>query len=250
MSRATAEERALARAAIYRLLAVAFAYPTRDALEALNQAREVAGRAAEIMDAPIGEALFEVDQHLSGMNQPDLEATYQRSFTLSYNEDCPLYETAFSARHIFQQTQQQADIAGFYRAFGVDPHAERPDHLALELEFLYLVALKEAWARAGGEADHIAVCRDAQRSFLREHLSRWAPQLTGRIALAGRGTFYEAAARLLRAFLETEERYLRLGEVERFSEEPVLISDEPGEFTCPMVDTYVPVDIQPVPGSV
>jgi DMSO reductase family type II enzyme chaperone len=249
MSGATAEERALARAAIYRLLAVAFAYPTRDALDALDGAREVAGRAAEVMDPRIGEAIFDLEDRLSGMSQADLEATYQRSFTLSYNEDCPLYETAFSARHIFQQTQQQADIAGFYRAFGVDPHAERPDHLALELEFLYLVALKEAWARADREADHIAVCRDAQRSFLREHLSRWAPQIAGRIALAGRGTFYESAARLLRAFLEAEERYMRLGKVEPFSEEPILIADEPGEFTCPMVDTFVPVDIQPLQGS-
>ena len=245
MSRATAEERALARAAIYRLLAVAFGYPTGDAFEALQHAREVAGRASELMDPRIGEALAILDRDLSGMSQHELEATYQRSFTLSYNEDCPLYETAFSARHIFQQTQQQADIAGFYRAFGVDPHAERPDHLALELEFLYLVALKEAWARADREVDHVAVCRDAQRTFLREHLSRWAPQLAGRIAIAGQGTFYEAAARLLRAFVEMEGRYLRLGAIERFNEDPVMIADEPGEFTCPMVDTFVPVDIQP-----
>jgi TorA maturation chaperone TorD len=234
---------------MYRLLAVAFAYPTGDALGALDRAFEVADRAAELMDPRIGEALSEARGYFADMTQADFEATYQRSFTLSYNEDCPLYETAFSARHIFQQTQQQADIAGFYRAFGVDPHAERPDHLALELEFLYLVALKEAWARVERDADHISVCRDAHRVFLRQHLSRWAPQIAGRIALAGRGTFYEAAARLLHAFVAAEGRYLRLGQIEPFSEEPILISDEPGEFTCPMVDTYVPVDIQPLQGS-
>lgn len=246
VSMSSAEETALARAAIYRLLAVALAYPTSDALDALNAALDVARRAGELLTAPVVRALAEVDRGLAGVSQADLEATYQRTFTLSYNEDCPLYETAFSARHIFQQTQQQADIAGFYRAFGVDPHAERPDHIALELEFLYLVVLKEAWARAEANRDHLDVCRSAQTAFLRDHLARWVGQVSGRIAIAGRGTFYESAARLLGAFAAAEEEYLDLPTIERFSDEPILVAEEPGEFTCPMVDTYEPVEIQPL----
>jgi TorA maturation chaperone TorD len=246
MSRGTAEEMALARAAVYRLLAVSFAYPTRDALEVLAGALDVAHRATELLGEPVAAAVSEVGAHLAGMSQGDLEATYQRAFTLSYNEDCPLYETAFSARHIFQQTQQQADIAGFYRAFGVDPHAERPDHIALELEFLYLVALKEAWARAQDDTEHVEVCREAAQAFMRDHLSRWSGQVASRIAIAGRGTFYEPAARLLRAFTAAEEAHLDLGVIERFSDEPILIAEEPGEFTCPMVDAYTPVDLQPL----
>ncbi len=245
--RATAEERALARAAVYRLLALAFAYPTAETVAGLRAAADVATVGAGLIDAGTGGAAAEVARHAAGLSYQELEPVYQRSFTLSYNADCPLYETAFSASHIFQQTQQQADIAGFYRAFGVDPGAERPDHLALELEFLYLLSLKEARARESREREHVAVCRDAQRSFVRDHLGRWAPIIAGRIAIAGRGTFYGAAARLLRVFVAREEDYLRLGTIERFRDEPLLIADEPGEFTCPIDETITPISIDPLP---
>lgn len=243
MMRATAEERALARATMYRLLAAAFSYPTTDNVTEIRKALDVAEVAAALIDRRTAEATAALGASTADTTQPEFEAAYQRSFTLSYSEDCPLYETAFSSRHIFQQTQHQADIAGFYRAFGVDPNAERPDHIAVELEFLYLLAVKEAWARDGDEPDHVAVCRQAQRTFLRDHLARWAPVIAGRVAIAGRGTAYEAAARLLLAFVEREERYLRLGTVESFGDEPVLIADEPGEFTCPMEDTPTPIAI-------
>lgn len=242
----SAEERALARAAVYRLLAVCFGYPEGDAPGELSRALAVAQRAADILGGRVGEAVSLVEEQTAGVTREELESAFQRCFTLSYNEDCPLYETAFSASHIFQQTQQQADISGFYRAFGVDSRRERPDHLSLELEFLYLLALKEAWARERGERDHVSVCRDAEKAFLRDHLARWAPHVAGRVAIAGRGTVYEAAARLLLAFVEDEERYLRLGTIERYRDEPVLIADEPGEFTCPMVDAPVPLDIKPL----
>jgi TorA maturation chaperone TorD len=229
---------------LYRLLAALFSYPTGDSSALTRQSLEAATVAGELIGEPISIAVDEVRGAVLSNDGEDPESTYQKVFTLSYNEDCPLYETAFSARHIFQQTQQQADIAGFYRAFGVDPHAERPDHLALELEFLYLVTLKEAWAREQDEPEHVAVCRDAQRTFLRDHLARWAAPVAGRIALAGRGTVYEAVAHLLLSFIRWEQRYLRLGTVEHFSDEPVLIADEPGEFSCPLVDGFTPIELK------
>lgn len=247
MIRATAEERALARAATYRLLSLTFAYPTPDRLAELHSAAEVAEVAANLIDSATAAAVHDVQESLRKMAHGDLEPLYQRTFTLSYNEDCPIYETAFSARHIFQQTQQQADIAGFYRAFGVNPTGDRPDHLALEVEFLYLLTLKEAVARDRDEPENVAICRSAQRSFVRDHLARWAPQIAGRIAVAGRGTLYEAAARLLRALVAREERFLRVGSVTRFTDEPILIADEPGEFTCPIVDSPTPVSLSLTP---
>jgi TorA maturation chaperone TorD len=235
MVRCTAEERALARAALYRLLALAFSYPTPEVREALPWAIEVARVAAELADAETRRRVEALASALAG-DGAGLEAAFQRVFTLSYSEDCPPYETAFSSSHIFQQTQEQADLAGFYRAFGVNAHAERPDHIALELEFCYLLVLKEAHARELGEPDHIRICRDAQRVFLRDHLARWAPLIGQRVAVTGAASPYGAAGALLVAFVAWEERYLRLGRVVRFRNEPVLIADEPGEMSCPAAE--------------
>jgi TorA maturation chaperone TorD len=236
MVRCTAEERALARAALYRVLALALSYPTQEVRGALPHALEVAAVAADLVDDRTRHALAELAARWQGGDAPDLEAAYQKVFTLSYSEDCPPYETAFSASHIFQQTQQQADIVGFYRAFGVDASAERPDHIVLELEFCYLLATKEAHARELDEAEHVRLCRDAQRSFVRDHLARWASLIGQRTALAGGDSLYGAAGRLLVAFAAWEERFLRLGTVERYRDEPVLIADDPGEMSCPVAE--------------
>ena len=154
-------------------------------------------------------------------------------FTLSYSEDCPPYETAFSASHLFQQTRHQADIAGFYRAFGVHPRGDRPDHLSMELEFCYLLALRESRAREAGDKEAVSFCRNTERVFLREHLARWVPSIAGRISLAAKGGFHGAAASALSAFIEWEEGFLRLGKVERYRDEPWPV-DPLEEFQCPL----------------
>ncbi len=225
----SAEERALARAALYRLLAAAFSYPGDSLTSALETARVAAPLLG--LERPVAEVVAAFAAFAEG---GELEAAYQRAFTLSYSEDCPMYETAFSARHLFQQTRQLADLAGFYAAFGVAARADRPDHVGMELEFCYLLAVKEAAARARGEREQAAVCREAARAFVGDHLGRWAPLFAGRAEIAAAGTPYAAAARLLAAFLATEERYLRVGEVARYRDEPAVPLDEPGEMECPL----------------
>ncbi len=227
----SAEERALARAAVYRLLAATFSYPGDSLLPTL----EVAEVAAPVLglEVPMAEVAAAFCEGGS------LEAAYQRAFTLSYSEDCPMYETAFSARHLYQQTQHLADLAGFYGAFGVVARGNRPDHIAIELEYCYLLCVKEAAARDARQPERAAVCRDAQRAFLRDHLARWAPLFAGRAEVAAAGTPYAAAARLLAAFVAAEERFQGLGEVARYRDEPAVPPDEPGEMECPLAGEAV-----------
>lgn len=244
MKRATGEERALARATIYRLLALAYSYPTADTVEKLGEALEFAPVAGDLINPAVAREVQMLAVSFESVDQPTLEASYQRVFTLSYSEDCPVHETAFSAKHLFQQVDHQADIAGFYRAFGVNAENDRSDHVAMELEFCYLLALKEAHARGLGERDHVAICRDGHRTFMREHLARWAPHIGQRIVVTGAGTWYERAAWLLLAFIAAEEIYLRLGTIDRYREDPVLIADEPGDLTCPIIEGSIEEMIQ------
>ncbi len=233
MKRATAEERALARASVYRLLSLAFTYPTADLHAQLEDAVDVALVGASLLTPGTASGVEALRRALSGTSATDLERSYQSVFTLSYNEDCPPYETAFSAGHVFQQTQHQADVAGFYRAFGVVPQGDRPDHLAVELEFAYLLALKEAQARADGNRSGWQTTRAAHRAFMREHLGRWSRLVAGRIVLGGGHAWHTAAGRLLDEFIAWDESFLRVGKVEPYRDEP--IPPEPAEMDgCPM----------------
>ena len=91
---------------------------------------------------------------------------------------------------------EMADVAGFYKAFGVevDPSGVRADHIAAELEFMNLLAVKESVAlQQEGEGEHAHVCRDASRTFLRDHLGRWVRNLSEKLGDEAADPFYTEA---------------------------------------------------------
>ena len=64
------------------------------------------------------------------------------------------------------------------------------------------------------------------------------------VVVTGAGTWYERAAWLLLAFISAEELYLRLGTIDRYRDDPVLIADEPGDLTCPIIEGSIEEMIQ------
>ncbi len=142
-------------------------------------------------------------------------AEYTSAFGLVAAGNCPPYETEYiHARYDFQRSQHLADVVGFYRAFGlapVDEWPERPDHLALELEFMARLVALERHALLSSPADEqrATICRDAQATFLRDHLAWWIPTFARLVEQERPDGLHAAAARLLTAFLPGER--VRLG---------------------------------------
>jgi TorA maturation chaperone TorD len=100
-----------------------------------------------------------------------------------------------------------ADVAGFYRAFGLQPSDGQPeieDHVCAELELMSVLAYKEAWATAERHAAGLEVTRDAQRAFLRDHLGRWGPAFAARVSAAAPPGTYPAAAAVLIGWLAAD----------------------------------------------
>ncbi len=135
---------------------------------------------------------------------------YYAAFEASGGMQCAPTETSHtndSAGHALTRNVEIADIAGFYRAFGVEvgDRSERPDHLAAELEFLQLLAVKEAIARGDVEGDgsheNVDVCLNATRAFLVDHVAQWVPRLSKTLAGLGIGPLYPAAGAFLCEFI-------------------------------------------------
>jgi nitrate reductase assembly molybdenum cofactor insertion protein NarJ len=148
---------------IYRFLADAFLYPQEDWIGELRFVNEILdGLKLQRIDLP--------DMH---WDLSTLQELHRQIFGLT-GSLC--YETEYGLPHEFRQSQELADIAGFYMAFGFKtggPKRERPDHLAVELEFMHLLCLKEAYALSSSLPEQAQLCRDAQRSFLNDHLGAW-----------------------------------------------------------------------------
>ncbi len=173
-------DRALARADAYRILAGALRDADDPAGEPTVDVETLEAVAGDLrVDPPPGawEAMRRV------ADREPRAAEHRAIFGHVVAHGCPPYETEFGRQHVFAQSQQLGDIRGFYEAFGVRPRpgGERPDHVACELEFLGLLALKEASAIAAGAADHRDVTRAAAASFITDHAGRWIVALAGRI---------------------------------------------------------------------
>jgi TorA maturation chaperone TorD len=107
------------------------------------------------------------------------------------------------------RTFEMADVAGFYRAFGVEvgEGGERVDHITTELEFMNLLAVKESIAlQEEGAGEHAETCRHASQVFLRDHLARWATRLGEALAASDNDPVYQSAGRLLAGFVEFDAR--------------------------------------------
>lgn len=202
---------ALARGVIARLLGIALAPPGDATLEELfsQRARRVLARAALIMDGgeagPVGAAAKELAS-LPAPSLQELRRVHLRIFGHTpRGKVCP-YETEYGREEIFQQAHELADIAGFYRAFGLKPapeDGERPDHIACELEFLAFLSLKEAYAIEKADEEMLEITKAAAKKFLRDHAGAFGRAFAAALEREDPGGPYGASARLCAAFLTT-----------------------------------------------
>lgn len=189
---------AIRRAQVYRFLSDVFLYPRDDwtlDLPALNDV---------LCDLGGGEGV----PRRWELGLEGLQAEYRHALGLT-GSLC--YETEYGLPHEFRQSQELADIAGFYNAFGMlvgGAVRERPDHLATELEFMYVLALKEGHSLANGLAEQAEICVDAQRKFLRDHLGQWIGLVAERLAQTTSDGPYLALARLALAFVRADAERL------------------------------------------
>lgn len=196
---------------MYKLLAVALCRPDKDLLEALRA-------------SPLFQTL------LSDVSVEAMQKEHTRLFSLTVAGGIAPYETEYGIKGIFMKTQQMADVAGFYRAFGfeVDENArERIDFIGAELELMHWLTLKEEHASAKDQPKEARICRDAAANFLDAHLGRWAPFFGEQLETSSRSPFYRELGRQLHSFIRAECRRLGVTPKEITNWEPPLPTAEP-----------------------
>lgn len=250
---------ALGRSYLYRWLSRAFRYPDDNLVAVLEQMALTSLEAA--LDLVMGHAsgvggwglgvgeegsltrdlrdatclIGSLRATVTEIDLAQLQSDHRRVFGHIESSPCPPYETRYGSHHLFQQTHQLSDIAGFYRAFGLDLSDganERPDHLAIELEFLHFLCFKEAYALEHHGPEQVELCRDAEAKFLKEHLLPWAPSFAKRLQGAAGGGFYKQLGTLMAAFLSTEAIRWGCSPAEEAALQPIEFLPEGCSFSC------------------
>jgi TorA maturation chaperone TorD len=251
-------ERALGRSKLYLLISWSMLYPEdeefldylqsgefvqdgRSSVESLQTALDgVGGERAKGKLASITQSLDQIERWVSSecvnWQLSDLQAEHRRVFSNVITLDCPPYETLFGNDHVFGQSHVMGDIAGFYKAFGVelsrDIH-ERLDHLSVELEFMHFLAYKESYARCHDGAEKTQIVVDAQKKFVKEHIGRWVPLFARMLAKKADSGFFKLMAELASDWMEFEASYLAV------NPQPYSEADyRPATFSAPEGQTY------------
>lgn len=188
------KENAIRRAQVYGFLAEALLYPRENWSED-------------------GKVVAEIVRSLGWINVrvriptavlPELQAAHRHTFGAAGSMG---YETEYGLPHEYRQSQEMADIAGFYRAFGFNLGGmvrERPDHVAVELEFMHILALKEAYALETNMPEHAEICVDAQGKFLQDHLGRWVNLFAQSVAHNAPDSLFVAVAQFTADFVQAD----------------------------------------------
>lgn len=220
----TPVEGLMLRAALYQLLAHGFAYPGP------AQRRQVLEMAAELspwagmIDPRWADRLGQLAQSLEAAEHETVEAEFNRLFSGAMA--VAPYETAYE-RDIFRKQNALADIAGFYRAFGfavVEASRWQPDHVGVQLEYCAILLQRTAQAVEQNWEEQTAICVDAFRKFLAEHLGRWSDAFAADVDRAAALPFYRLMAELTREWLALEMQVLEV-EPDRLSSRHVAADD-------------------------
>ncbi len=241
----------LARSAAYELLSASFLYPEAGRADLLrNGSRQLRDASLQLGWRELSEALQKLEDHLGSLDDKGLEREYLATFGHTISTDCPPYETEYDQAHVFQKSQTLADLGTFYQAFGVGPNPqvkERLDHISVELEFMNLLTLKEAYAHEQGHGeDKVELCRQAQIGFLANHLAHWIHSFIYRLEKrTGDVGIYAALGRILDRHISSEFARFTLDALPAGMEDPAEPEGELDCAACPLgeeisQDAYVP----------
>jgi TorA maturation chaperone TorD len=99
------------------------------------------------------------------------------------------------------------DVLGLYREGGFDiseDFRELPDHIAAELEFLYLLIFRENEAQRNADLDALAATEALRKRFLAGHLAPWVDRFIAAVKDGAETDYYRALADLTQRFIAIE----------------------------------------------
>lgn len=240
-TREKAIEEALKRSRAYQLLSEAFSYPEEELFRMLKGSftEEITIQLDHTNGGEVGFDFCRLRESVNRAgNLSHLASEYTRSFGHTLSMECPPYETQYEYPHIFQQTQALADIAGFYRAFGLEVSnsaGERLDHITVELEFMSFMAYKHAYAMTQHGEEQVEICLDALKKFMKEHLGRWVPTFAAQLARKAGEGFYKELAELTAWWVLKDAERLGVRPSELRDLNPASFeSGEDGCLSCPV----------------
>lgn len=149
----------------------------------------------------------------------ELRTDHAQLFVGPFELSAPPYESTYVDDPDRVMTEATVAVEGKYRRAGFDVAIDEPaDHVAVELEFVYVLALQECEALVSGDREKAAEAIEQQYEFLAEHLGRWVSEFATNVREHATTDFYRELADETQSFVENDGKQLR-DRIERLDSE-------------------------------
>ena len=194
----------------YRMLAACF-YPPADKI-LLEE--DLLGNLSAALRRTCPEARGWADEMESSMRQAgnqELAVDHARLFVGPFGLKAAPYGSVYLDGDGKVMGNSTMRVLQIYEQEGLDldsEFAELPDHVAVELEFLYYLIYRAVGASEEGGIEDSAHSVAAQKMFLGEFLLPWLEPFCSRMRKAAETVFYRALADCLLVFASRDRHYL------------------------------------------
>ena len=185
----------------------------RDAYKLLSECyylpEEHMGDTLILLKGLMGDVCAAAVEHIPDLEEDieRLKIDYSKLFVGPFKLLAPPYGSVYLDGKRILLGDSTMDARNRYREAGLDIAAhfrEAPDHIAVELEFMYYLVFKEV------EAIELSDFRSAmeylarQRGFLEDHLGVWVPEFAANVERNATTDFYRNLVRATRAFVQED----------------------------------------------
>jgi TorA maturation chaperone TorD len=183
----------------YKLLSECYYLPDEQLINMLNGLQKSRG------------GLYsEITGNIPRLSDVDLlRIDYSKLFMGPYGLLAPPYGSVYLEDPRRLMTDSTMGVRNEYREEGLDIGLkEAPDHIAIELEFMYFLVFKEVEAIGDSDSGSAAGYLEKQKAFLETHLGSWMSEFADGVEANAQTEFYKNLARITKTFVKKDLKSL------------------------------------------
>ena len=195
----------MARADLCRFLAACYYQPDPAFTE--ERMFETMLEAARQVGPGMADAVQRLGAAFSADSLEDLLIDYTRLFLGPVKALASPYGSVWMDVDGQVMNQSTMALTDLYKSAGfeiADDFLDLPDHIAVELEFLYLLLFREHEARSDGDLSALSANIALRGAFIDGHIGRWVEPFAASVAAGAQCAFYRELAPLTRRVIDIE----------------------------------------------
>ena len=180
---------------LYKLLSECYYLPDAELLNKLNK-----------LDSSNEEYYVDIVKHCPKIEDIDsLVIDYTKLFIGPYGLLAPPYGSMYLEDNDRVMGDSTMEARNRYAEEGLDICLkEVPDHITIEMEFMYFLIFKEIEATKNNDSNNTSRYQEKQRSFLKNHLGAWIAEFACKVEANAQTEFYKDIARATKNLIDND----------------------------------------------